>query len=667
MSSAPSSTEVMTEVLAAKGKGKERMTLQGPLDYELPTSPVTASSTTTSASASAIASSATVSREDSLASTLVSGAEPFIHSACSGAPFSGTGMKMFDIRIPRRLEQRFAYLQNIYSPALYSHILGKRGFLSSRRTKKIDTGACDFSMKWKYLGESEETAKLYIVIQCGAGVGKKVRRFFSQDHVVEDLGTDFQVKVIEASIRRLMVETTAAVVWRHKPAGDIGWRHYAQEMRRLSMEDDGDGGSDSEEISDSTDGDADEDGLINGSDWSIVLQDKDKHALEPKEKVMKAHFNQFLGVVSHDSFRDDSMKTNHDWALVYLPPQETLPNLMSGSRELSLLSGVSVSLPDTVAVLTSRGLQYGKLVQKHSALLMSPGQRAAQTLDFIPHADSHLLRGDSGAWVVNPTNGHVYGHLVAVDAFGEGYVIPMHETLQSIQAYLVASNVYLPSSEELQKAEKEAFKKKVEEETKATLEEKAKKDRGPCLHFKDALGRKYSFPYRLCTTWPNMEELIKQAFDNVEELAYQVHEGWYDLLGPNQEIILPSVWEKVIEPEWSVTMSMWPVDRLQRAGRMTPHMAAAMAHRAGRGGGPMPPPPPPGMARGQGLMPPGGIPPGTVPPEGWAQAHPHPKHASNLPPGVQQVFPDSKKDKKKKTALPSFVGFFGGKKPPMKK
>lgn len=165
-----------------------------------------------------------------------------------------------------------------------------------------------------------------------------------------------------------------------------------------------------------------------------------------------------------------------------------------------------------------------------------------------------------------------------------------------------------------------------------------------------------------------MEELIKQAFDNVEELAYQVHEGWYDLLGPNQEIILPSVWEKVIEPEWSITMSMWPVDRIQRAGRMTPHMAAAMAHRAGRGGGPMPPPPPPGMARGRGPMPPGGIPPGMVPPEGWAQAHPHPpRHASNLPPGVQQVFPDSKKDKKKKTAPPAFVGFFGGKKPPKKK
>lgn len=436
MSSAPSSTEVMTEVLAAKGKGKERMTLQGPLDYELPTSPVTASSATTSASASAIASSATVSREDSIASTLVFGAEPLISkdSACSGAPFRGTGMKVFDIQIPSDLEQRFETLQSIYSPALYSHLLGKRGFLSSRRTKKIDTGACDFSMKWKYLGESEEAAKLYIVIQCGAGVGKKVRRFFSQDHVLENLRTDFQIKVIEASLRRLMMEvdtfisgdsqaedTTLCGRTLRLSSGDtsrlatlggvimvsnngiqvcygLTAGHPAQEMRRLSTEDDEYGESDSEEVSDSTDGDADEGGSTSGSDWSIVLQDKDKHILEPKEEVMKAHFSQFLGVISHDSFRDHEMTTNHDWALVNLPPQEVLPNFVGGSRELSAFRSVSVSLPVSVAVLSNRGLQYGKLTQKQAGLLMSPSKRATRTLDFIPHPESRGYIANTRVW-----------------------------------------------------------------------------------------------------------------------------------------------------------------------------------------------------------------------------------------------------------------------------
>ena len=36
-------------------------------------------------------------------------------------------------------------------------------------------------------------------------------------------------------------------------------------------------------------------------------------------------------------------------------------------------------------------------------------------------------------------------------------------------------------------------------------------------------------------------------------------EGHYDLIGPNNEIILPGVWETVIEPDWTITMHMWPM------------------------------------------------------------------------------------------------------------
>jgi hypothetical protein len=38
-----------------------------------------------------------------------------------------------------------------------------------------------------------------------------------------------------------------------------------------------------------------------------------------------------------------------------------------------------------------------------------------------------------------------------------------------------------------------------------------------------------------------------------------VAEGHYDLIGPNNEIILPGVWETVIEPDWTITMHMWPM------------------------------------------------------------------------------------------------------------
>lgn len=54
-----------------------------------------------------------------------------------------------------------------------------------------------------------------------------------------------------------------------------------------------------------------------------------------------------------------------------------------------------------------------------------------------------------------------------------------------------------------------------------------------------------------------MEHLINQAFTPVENLAPRVRAGEYDLLGPDAEIILPSVWETTVKPDWIVTMTMW--------------------------------------------------------------------------------------------------------------
>lgn len=56
-----------------------------------------------------------------------------------------------------------------------------------------------------------------------------------------------------------------------------------------------------------------------------------------------------------------------------------------------------------------------------------------------------------------------------------------------------------------------------------------------------------------------MEDLIKQAFLHVEVIGPHVAEGHYDLVGPNGEIILPQVWETMVEPDWVITMHMWPI------------------------------------------------------------------------------------------------------------
>jgi hypothetical protein len=79
------------------------------------------------------------------------------------------------------------------------------------------------------------------------------------------------------------------------------------------------------------------------------------------------------------------------------------------------------------------------------------------------------------------------------------------------------------------------------------------------IKFKDAVGRKFSFPWHICKTWKGMETLIKQAFLHVDVIGDHVHQGHYDLTGPDGEIILPQVWDTMIQPDWEVTMHMWPM------------------------------------------------------------------------------------------------------------
>lgn len=58
-----------------------------------------------------------------------------------------------------------------------------------------------------------------------------------------------------------------------------------------------------------------------------------------------------------------------------------------------------------------------------------------------------------------------------------------------------------------------------------------------------------------------MEDLIKQAFLHVEGIGPHVQAGHYDLIGPDGEIILPIVWDKMVQPGWQIDMRMWPMDK----------------------------------------------------------------------------------------------------------
>jgi hypothetical protein len=95
------------------------------------------------------------------------------------------------------------------------------------------------------------------------------------------------------------------------------------------------------------------------------------------------------------------------------------------------------------------------------------------------------------------------------------------------------------------------------------------------IAFKDAVGRKFSFPFHKCEDWNDMTRLIKQAFLHVDVIGQHVQEGHYDLM-VDGEVILPQVWEAMVQPGWEVSMHMWPIPGLEK-DRVPP-----------------PPPPPPG-------------------------------------------------------------------------
>ncbi|KAL9619617.1 MAG: hypothetical protein Q9160_005804 [Pyrenula sp. 1 TL-2023] len=200
-------------------------------------------------------------------------------------------------------------------------------------------------------------------------------------------------------------------------------------------------------------------------------------------------------------------------------------------------------------------------------------------------------------------------------------------------------------------AEEAAAKKAGEEAEKAkkALEEAAEKfeadkaaavaaaqpppppeDKKAPIKFKDAVGRKFSFPFHLCAKWQGMEDLIRQAFMHVDVIGQHVADGHYDLVGPNGDIILPQVWETVIEPDWTITMHMWPMPEKPKTPDLPPLggddevLVLDDILKPTKGGGKKPP----GAPKSSFLPPPPPSPPrrGSIPP--LAPDAPKPNNAS---------------------------------------
>lgn len=235
------------------------------------------------------------------------------------------------------------------------------------------------------------------------------------------------------------------------------------------------------------------------------------------------------------------------------------------------------------------------------------------------------------------------------------------------------------------KKDAEDLKQKILEEGKKAAEEEAKKETGDDkepIKFKDAVGRKYSFPWRLASKWrvcisvtllvthqslpfvftsslttlQTMEGLINQAFVHIDSVGPHVLEGHYDLEGPEGELILKEIWDSTVQPGWQITMKMWPAEQIRRGPTairiphgLSPEQAREYIHNQQRMRG-RPPMMPPGAGG------PMGRPPGPpVPPFGFAGPGGH----GPMPVGVEAVPMGRPKKERRKSKQPGGVSVLG--------
>lgn len=149
------------------------------------------------------------------------------------------------------------------------------------------------------------------------------------------------------------------------------------------------------------------------------------------------------------------------------------------------------------------------------------------------------------------------------------------------------------------------------------------------------------------TPLQGMEELIRQAFLHVENIGPHVQDGHYDLLGPNGEIILPQVWETVVEPDWTITMHMWPMPEPEKP--KTPPLEGEIINlddlfnpgkkAKGKGAKKFTPPPPPPVLPIIDILNPTA--PLVAPAPGGKEVDKPSKKAGSVKPGPKKVVPST--------------------------
>ncbi|KAG9506646.1 hypothetical protein J7337_000179 [Fusarium musae] len=414
------------------------------------------------------------------------------HNEPLGLELPGTELRHFDRPVSDRLKARFFDIKVLYTQPLLDYIL----------KRKKDPG--DISMKLKYLGLSSLSAQLHIVIQCERKIAKRVRKFFAQGHVEEELLPDFRVFVLEKALLRLTDDDVIEVLTNSVP--ERTWCGTPIRLRRGNVSVIATFGGiivveathkrlvgltaahslknlhsplsnpllthDREVPFSSSSSDASESEGDSDCDSTITTESSVQHPehLNDKELDTTASQNTLeIGTILCNTF-NAPMAQNYDWAIIDLSPEAMLPNrvVIDGQSDSSDFEEESdlepimfpvgnpcVSVSRQVMVLKRGAKPIGEMSLDTSSVLISPGSSFVEVYDLAMEYGCSLSPGDSGSWVVDAKTSVLYGHVVSIDAFGEAQVMPIRSTLDSIKLQMNATRVFLPNSDEIQLLQEE--------------------------------------------------------------------------------------------------------------------------------------------------------------------------------------------------------------------
>lgn len=203
-------------------------------------------------------------------------------------------------------------------------------------------------------------------------------------------------------------------------------------------------------------------------DLGAVDDQQEKSSIDPaalsqrlrRSDLLQTHWPK-LGHLSSVS-RQPASKHDLDWALIKLEdPSLYRPNLLV-FPESTYEFGVSARLiegprrltratrsRDVLLLSGMAGLKRGKLATSFGYIMIGPVKQFNEVYNVSMSDGSVIDAGDCGSWVVDSVTHEVYGHVIASDAFGDAYVIPLDNTFRDIRQQLAADHVCLPTEREV--------------------------------------------------------------------------------------------------------------------------------------------------------------------------------------------------------------------------